>query len=494
MNIEKLESVLWDSANKLRGGIAASDYMHVVLGLIFLKYLSDKFEVRYNELVKEGLGYETDKDEYSKDMMFWIPEKARWSYISKFSKSEELGKILDEAFIEIEKENESLKNILPKTYSKLEIDQRRLGELIDLFTNKLDTTNTNGDFFGKVYEYFMGKFARNLGQKGGEFYTPKCVVELLVAMIEPFKGKVYDPCCGSGGMFVQSVDFIEKHQGKINNISVYGQELNATTWRLAKMNLVIRGIEANIGDTNGDTFHDDKHKTLRADYILANPPFNVKDYGQESLLEDPRWIYDVPPEGNANYAWIQHMISKLSQNGVAGFVLANGSLSTTSTKQEYNIRKKMIEDDIIDCIITLPDKLFYTTGIPVSLWFLRKNKQKQKEKILFIDLREKGTLIDRKTRELSEEEILETVDIYHNWINGKNYEDKKGYCYSAGLEEIRENDYSLVSGRYVGIDDSCEMSKEEIEEQIKTVSEELKELLKINDELTEKLGDILSNF
>lgn len=494
MSIEKLESVLWDSANKLRGGIAASDYMHVVLGLIFLKYLSDKFEVRYNELVKEGLGYETDKDEYSKDMMLWIPEKARWSYISKFSKSEELGKILDEAFIEIEKENESLKNILPKTYSKLEIDQRRLGELIDLFTNKLDTTNTNGDFFGKVYEYFMGKFARNLGQKGGEFYTPKCVVELLVAMIEPFKGKVYDPCCGSGGMFVQSVDFIEKHQGKINNISVYGQELNATTWRLAKMNLVIRGIEANIGDTNGDTFHDDKHKTLRADYILANPPFNVKDYGQESLLEDPRWIYDVPPEGNANYAWIQHMISKLSQNGVAGFVLANGSLSTTSTKQEYNIRKKMIEDDIIDCIITLPDKLFYTTGIPVSLWFLRKNKQKQKEKILFIDLREKGTLIDRKTRELSEEEILETVDIYHNWINGKNYEDKKGYCYSAGLEEIRENDYSLVSGRYVGIDDSCEMSKEEIEEQIKTVSEELKELLKINDELTEKLGDILSNF
>ena len=339
----------------------------------------------------------------------------------------------------------------------------------------------------------MGKFSRKLGQKGGEFYTPKCVVELLVAMIEPFKGKVYDPCCGSGGMFVQSADFIEKHQGKINNISIYGQELNATTWRLAKMNLVIRGIEANIGDTNGDTFHDDKHKTLRADYILANPPFNVKDYGQESLLEDPRWIYDVPPEGNANYAWIQHMISKLSQNGVAGFVLANGSLSTTK-KQEYNIRKKMIENDIIDCIITLPDKLFYTTGIPVSLWFLRKNKQKQKEEILFIDLREKGTLIDRKTRELSEGEILETVNIYHNWINEKDYEDKKGYCYSARLEEIIENDYSLVSGRYVGIDDSCEISKEEIEEQIKTVSEELKELLKINDELTKRLEDTLSNF
>lgn len=489
MSTEKLENVLWDSANKLRGGLAAADYMHVVLGLIFLKYLSDKFDVRYKELVDEGKGYENDIDEYSKNMVFWIPEEARWSYISKYSKSEELGKVLDEAFIAIEKQNPELKNILPKTYSKLEVDQRRLGELIDLFTNKLDTTNAGGDFFGKVYEYFMGKFARNLGQKGGEFYTPRCVVELLVEMIEPFNGKVYDPCCGSGGMFVQSANFVDEHQGNINNISVYGQELNATTWRLAKMNLAIRGIEADLGDSNGDTFHDDKHKALRADYILANPPFNIKDYGQESLLEDPRWKYDVPPKGNANYAWIQHMISKLSPKGVAGFVLANGSLSTSQT-QEYNIRKAMIEDDIVDCIITLPDKLFYTTGIPVSLWFLRKQKT-QDNKILFIDLREKGTLIDRKIRELSKEEIKETANTYHNWLKNENYEDIKGYCYSASLEEIRANDYSLVSGRYVGIDDSNEMSKEEVEEQIKIVSNELKDLLKENQELAKKVEKIL---
>ena len=308
-------------------------------------------------------------------------------------------------------------------------------------------------------------------------------------MIEPFNGKVYDPCCGSGGMFVQSANFVNEHQGNINNISVYGQELNATTWRLAKMNLAIRGIEADLGDSNGDTFHDDKHKALRADYILANPPFNIKDYGQESLLEDSRWKYDVPPKNNANYAWIQHIISKLSPKGVAGFVLANGSLSTTQ-KQEYNIGKTMIEDDIVDCIITLPDKLFYTTSIPVSLWFLRKQKTRD-NKVLFIDLREKGTMIDRRVRELTKEEIKETADIYHNWLKNENYEDIKGYCYSAGLEEIKNNDYSLVSGRYVGIDDSNEMSQEEIEEQIKIVSKELKDLLRENQELAKKVEEIL---
>lgn len=490
MENEKLENILWDSANKLRGGLAAADYMHVVLGLIFLKYLSDKFNVRYKELVKEGKGYENDKDEYIQNMVFWIPEKSRWEYISKFSNSEELGKVLDEAFIEIEKENNELKNILPKTYSKLEVDQRRLGELIDLFTNKLDLTHSTGDFIGQVYEYFLGKFARNLGQKGGEFYTPKCVVELLVNMIEPYSGKVYDPCCGSGGMFVQSANFIKEHQGNVDKISVYGQELNATTWRLAKMNLVIRGIDADLGDSNADTFHNDKHKSLRADYTLANPPFNIKDYGQTQLLEDPRWMYDIPPKGNANYAWIQHMISKLSPKGVGGFVLANGSLST-STKQEYNIRKGMLEDDMVDCIITLPDKLFSTTGIPVALWFLRKQKTRPKE-VLFIDMREKGELIDRKTRELSKEEIIETSEIYHNWLKNKDYEDIKGFCYSASIEEIRENDYSLVSGWYVGIDDSDAMTDEEIEEQIKKVSQELKELLKENEKLSLKIEKILN--
>lgn len=485
MNGEKLENILWDSANKLRGGLSAADYMHVVLGLIFLKYLSDKFNVRYQELLREGKGYENDKDEYIQNMVFWIPEKSRWEYISRFSNSEELGKVLDEAFIEIEKENNELKNILPKTYSKLEVDQRRLGELIDLFTNKLDLSDSAGDFIGQVYEYFLGKFARNLGQKGGEFYTPRCVVELLVNMIEPYSGKVYDPCCGSGGMFVQSANFVKEHQGNVDSISVYGQELNATTWRLAKMNLVIRGIDADLGDANADTFHNDKHKALRADYILANPPFNIKDYGQPMLLEDPRWKYDIPPAGNANYAWIQHMISKLSPKGVAGFVLANGSLSTSS-KQEYNIRKKVIEDNMVDCIITLPDKLFSTTGIPVALWFLRKQKTRD-NKILFIDMRDKGELIDKKTRELSKEEILEVSTIYHNWLKNDGYEDINGFCYSADLEEIKNNDYSLVSGRYVGINIENEMTLEEIEQNIVIAKKELKELLKINSELSDKI-------
>lgn len=491
MDASKLENILWDSANKLRGGLSAADYMHVVLGLIFLKYLSDKFNVRYQELLQEGKGYENDKDEYIQNMVFWIPEKSRWEYISKFSNNQELGKVLDEAFIEIEKGNSELKNILPKTYSKLEVDQRRLGELIDLFTNKLDLKDSTGDFIGQVYEYFLGKFARNLGQKGGEFYTPRCVVELLVNMIEPYSGKVYDPCCGSGGMFVQSANFVKEHQGNVDNISVYGQELNATTWRLAKMNLVIRGIDADLGDSNADTFHNDKHKAMRADYILANPPFNIKDYGQPQLLEDPRWKYDIPPAGNANYAWIQHMISKLSPKGVAGFVLANGSLSTSS-KQEFNIRKGMIEDDLVDCIITLPDKLFSTTGIPVALWFLRKDK-KRNNQILFIDMRDKGELIDRKIRELSKDEISETAKIYHNWLNNDGYIDINGYCYSASIDEIRSNDYSLVSGRYVGVGNSVDLSEEEIDEAIEKISKELKGLIETNKSLSEKIIDIISN-
>lgn len=488
MDNDKLESILWDSANKLRGGLSAADYMHVVLGLIFLKYLSDKFNVRYQELLKEGKGYENDKDEYIQNMVFWIPEKSRWEYISKYSNSEELGKVLDEAFIEIEKDNSELKNILPKTYSKLEVDQRRLGELIDLFTNKLDLKDSTGDFIGQVYEYFLGKFARNLGQKGGEFYTPKCVVELLVNMIEPYSGKVYDPCCGSGGMFVQSANFVKEHQGNVDSISVYGQELNATTWRLAKMNLVIRGIDADLGDSNADTFHNDKHKALRADYILANPPFNIKDYGQPQLLEDPRWKYDIPPAGNANYAWIQHMISKLSPKGVAGFVLANGSLSS-STKQEYNIRKKMIEDNIVDCIISLPDKLFSTFKGSVCLWFLRK--QKTNNDILFMDLRDLGEMVNTNTRELLPDEIIKISSIYHNWLTNENYADIEGFCKSTDINEIKNNDYSLVPGRYVGVATVGELSEEQINEEIKKIKIELKDLFKKSDELKEKITSII---
>lgn len=483
------EKVLWASADKLRGSISASDYMHIVLGLIFLKYISDRFEEKFVQLVKEGEGFENDKDEYLSDHIFWVPEYARWNYVSTFSKQEEIGQKLDEAFLEIEKENEELKGILPKIYSSATVDKRRLGELIDLFTNQLETS-ADGDFMGQVYEYFMGKFARSLGQTGGEFYTPRCIVKLLVKMINPLKGRVYDPCCGSGGMFVQAADFVKAHQGNVDQISVYGQELNSTTWKLAKMNLAIRGIDANLGDSFGDTFHDDKHKSQRFDYILANPPFNISDYGQPSLLEDPRWIYDIPPSGNANYGWIQHMYSKLAPKGIAGFVLANGSLSTTN-KQEYNIRKGMLEDGVIDCIITLPDKLFYTTGIPVSLWFIRKNKTTKD--VLFIDARNMGEMIDRKVRELKDNDLETITKTYHSWLSNNEYKDKKGFCKSATLEEIREADYTLVPGRYVGIDDSNKMSEEEINAEIKKVSKELLTLFEESKELEVKVIEILKS-
>lgn len=483
------EKVLWASADKLRGSIGASDYMHIVLGLIFLKYVSDRFEEKYQELVSDGDGFENDKDEYTSEHIFWVPDKARWNYVSTFSKQEIIGQKLDEAFIEIEKENDELKGILPKIYSSSTVDKRRLGELIDLFTNQLETDG-EGDFMGQVYEYFMNKFARSLGQTGGEFYTPRCIVKLLVKMLNPTVGRVYDPCCGSGGMFVQAADFVKAHQGNVDNISVFGQELNATTWKLAKMNLAIRGIDANLGDAPGDTFHDDKHKALRVDYILANPPFNISDYGQPSLLEDPRWIYGIPPVGNANYAWIEHMYSKLAPKGIAGFVLANGSLST-SAKQEYDIRKAMLEEGVIDCIITLPDKLFYTTGIPVCLWFVRKNKSNKN--VLFIDARNLGEMIDRKVRELKEEDLVLISETYHNWLNNNNYDDKKGFCKSASLEEIREADYTLVPGRYVGIDDSDKMNEEEIDAEIKKLSAELLDLFEENKQLEQKVIDILKN-
>ena len=483
------EKVLWASADKLRGSIGASDYMHIVLGLIFLKYVSDRFEEKYQELVSDGDGFENDKDEYTSEHIFWVPDKARWNYVSTFSKQEIIGQKLDEAFIEIEKENDELKGILPKIYSSSTVDKRRLGELIDLFTNQLETDG-EGDFMGQVYEYFMNKFARSLGQTGGEFYTPRCIVKLLVKMLNPTVGRVYDPCCGSGGMFVQAADFVKAHQGNVDNISVFGQELNATTWKLAKMNLAIRGIDANLGDAPGDTFHDDKHKALRVDYILANPPFNISDYGHPSLLEDPRWIYGIPPVGNANYAWIEHMYSKLAPKGIAGFVLANGSLST-SAKQEYDIRKAMLEEGVIDCIITLPDKLFYTTGIPVCLWFVRKNKSNKN--VLFIDARNLGEMIDRKVRELKEEDLVLISETYHNWLNNNNYEDKKGFCKSASLEEIREADYTLVPGRYVGIDDSDKMNEEEIDAEIKKLSAELLDLFEENKQLEQKVIDILKN-
>jgi len=493
----KLEKTLWDAACKLIGAVMPNNYMNICLGLIFLKYVSDRYETKYAQLVKEGEGYENERDAYASENVFWVPEKSRWGFISKNSKSEKIGQILDEALLEIEKDNLELKGILPKVYSRGDVDKRRLGELVDLFTNQLSTENMQGDFFGKCYEFFLGEFSKKFGQKGGEFYTPRCVVDLIVNMIEPYdkvgKGaRVYDPCCGSGGMFSQSVTFIKEHQGNIDKISVYGQELNPDTWRLAKMNLAIRGIPADLGDSYGDTFHDDKHKTLRADYIMANPPFNISDYGQPSLLDDPRWIYDIPPSGNANYAWIQHIVSKLAPNGVAGFVLANGSLSTNG-KQEYSIRKQMLEKDggIVDCIIALPTNLFSTVTIPASLWFLRKGRANT-GKTLFIDCREKGVMLNRKIRELTTEEILDIADTYHKWLKGDGYADIKGFCKSATIEEIRATDYSLVPGRYVGIDESGKQSKEEVEEEIRKVKRELKELMQKGATLDAKILEILN--
>ena len=518
---QPLEKTLWAAAGKLIGAVMPQDYIKITLGLIFLKYVSDRFETKRAQLIADGEGFENDKDAYAEDNVFWIPENSRWEYIKKYVKDEQIGTILDQALIDIEKENSELKGILPKVYSKGDVDKRTLGELFDLFSNNLATENITGDLFGRCYEYFLGEFSKKFGQKGGEFYTPRCVVDLIVNMIEPFDGRVYDPCCGSGGMFVQSANLIKKHQGNVNNISVYGQEKNPDTWRMAKMNLAIRGITADLGTAHGDTFHDDKHKSLRADFIMANPPFNLPDYGQPSLLEDPRWIYNIPPEGNANYAWIQHMVSKLAPRGVAGFVLANGSLST-SAKQEYDIRKKMLEEGIIDCIIALPSNLFSTVTIPACLWFLRKDCR-NKGKTLFFDCREKGIMIDRKIREMTyndvttghtdNEELIEKVKaynlatygdenkgdiesiaaVYHAWLKGEGYEDVKGFCKSATIEEIREADYSLVPGRYVGIDDSGKMSDEEVKAEIIRVKQELKELMEQGKVLDEKIYAILNS-
>jgi len=493
-----IEKTLWDAACKLIGTTMPINYMNICLGLIFLKYVSDRFEIRYMQLMEDGHGFENEKDAYAEENVFWVPENSRWSNLSKLSKTEEIGTKLDQALLDIEKDNPELKGILPKVYSSPDIEKRLIGELVDLFTNQLPTEDMKGDLFGKCYEFFMGEFSKKFGQKGGEFFTPRCIVDLIVNMIQPYNGRVYDPCCGSGGMFTQSIKFINNHQGNINNISIYGQERNPDTWRLAKMNLAIRSITANLGNSFGDTFHDDQHKTLRADFIMANPPFNISDYGQSLISNDHRWTSItgellIPPNGNANYAWIMHMISKLSPNGIAGFVLANGSLSTNG-KEEYLIRKAMLEYNggIVDCIITLPTKLFSTVGIPACLWFIRKNKT-NKNKVLLIDCKDKGTLLNKRIRELTQDDIVSISDTYHNWLKNENYIDVKGYCKSVTIEEIQATNYSLVPGRYVGIDDSNKLSEEEVKEEIKKVKKELKELMEKSKELDEKILSILNS-
>lgn len=438
------ENNLWAMADKLRGNIQPSDYKDIVLGLIFLKYISDSFEERYQELVDEGEGYEEDRDFYEEKCIFFVPKTARWSVIKEKARSPQIGQVIDNAMIEIEKENDSLKGVLPKNYANPSIDKVKLGELIDLFSFNLGSKEAKAqDVLGRVYEYFLGKF----GSSEGEFYTPPSLVKLLVGMIQPFKGKVYDPCCGSGGMFVQSQKFVEEHQGKKDAIHVYGQEYNAKTWQLCKMNLAIRGIDADLGPRDGDTFGNDLHKTLKADFILANPPFNVSDYALNP--EDPRWKYGVPPKGNANYAWIEHIISKLSINGVAGFVLANGSISSVR-KDELTIRKNIVDAGLVDCIVAMPSNLFYNVTIPVCLWFLSKNKTNRKNKILFIDARNIGYMETRTHREIRNEEIQKICDTYHKWQTGDKYKDEIGFCKSVLLSEIQDLNYSLSPGRYVG--------------------------------------------
>ena len=451
------EKKIWDAACTLRGNMDASEYKHVVLGLIFLKYLSDSFEARYNELVQECEGFEEDKDEYTRKGIFYVPEQARWSYISRYAHDPVIGKVIDEAMCLIEKENYRLSGVLPQNFARPELDKRRLGEVVDLFTN-IAMVEKEKDVLGRVYEYCLSRFAEEEGKRGGEFYTPTCIVKLLVEVLKPYHGRVYDPACGSGGMFVQSAKFVQSHQGKINDISIYGQDSNPTTWKLCMMNLAIRGIEANLGKHYADTFFDDQHPQLKADFILANPPFNMSSWGGDKLINDKRWVYGVPPAGNANFAWMQHMIHHLAPNGKIGLVLANGALSS-NTSGEGDIRKRIIEADLVEAIVALPSQLFYTTGIPVTLWFLNKNKT-NKGKTLFIDAREMGTMETRKLRVLTDkEDIPKIATTIENWQNGKNYQDEKGYCKSATLQEIQQNDYILTPGRYVGIQETQEDSE-----------------------------------
>lgn len=487
------EDKLWQAADKLRGSMDAGEYKHVVLGLIFLKYVSDAFDTKYLELKEDKYADEEDQDEYTSENIFWVPKEARWEYIKQYANSPEIGKVIDIAMEEIEKSNTSLKGVLNKNYARPELDKTRLGELVTLFTNLDMGTNKakEMDMLGRVYEYCISKFASAEGKGGGEFYTPACIVRTLVEMIEPFNGRIYDPACGSGGMFVQSTKFINEHQGNIKDISVYGQELNPTTWKLAKMNLAIRQIDGNLGTHNADTFHNDLHKTLKADYILANPPFNISDWGGEKLKDDLRWKYGVPPTGNANYAWLQHMLHHLSpEKGVAGTVLANGSLSS-DTSNEGVIRKEMIEDDKVECIVAMPSQLFYATGIPCSLWIMRKTKnENNKNKILFIDARNLGTMIDRKVRELSESDIRQIADTYHNWRKNENYEDILGFCKSATKEEVAENNYVLTPGRYVGTEE-IEDDGVPFEEKMQTLTSELSDHIKKSQELDEEIKKVL---
>ena len=501
---EPIEKQLWKAADKLRKNIDAAEYKHIVLGLIFLKYISDAFEELFDNLKKgegEYVGADPeDKDECKAENVFFVPENARWSYLQSKAKLPEIGKEVDQAMDAIEKDNPSLRDVLPKVYARGNLDPTNLGGLIDLVGNIAlgDAKARSADVLGHVFEYFLGEFALVEGKKGGQFYTPRSVVELLVEMLEPKKGRVFDPCCGSGGMFVQSEKFIADHQGRVNDISIYGQESNQTTWRLAKMNLAIRGIDSSqVKWNNEGSFLNDRHKDLKADYVIANPPFNDSDWSGDLLRKDGRWKYGTPPTGNANYAWIQHFLYHLSPSGQTGFVLAKGAL-TSKTSGEGVIRKELIEARLVDCIVNLPAKLFLNTQIPAGLWFLRRNKANGKfrnrtDEILFIDARNMGHLINRRTREFSAEDITTISETYYNWRNPDgDYEDVKGFCNSTSIERVRKLDYVLTPGRYVGLpDDEDDFDFNERFSKLRAEFEEqLQEETKLNKLIMDNLGKI----
>ena len=455
------EAKLWAAADALRNNMDAAEYKHVVLGLIFLKYISDAFEAKHTELQaekKKGADPE-DPDEYRAASIFWVPREARWAHLKASAPQPTIGKLVDDAMAAIERDNPTLKSVLPKEYGRPGLDKQRLGQIINLVSDIPlgSAADRAKDTLGRVYEYFLARFASAEGKSGGQFYTPSRVVRVLVEMLAPYKGRVYDPCCGSGGMFVSSEEFIEAHSGTLGDISIYGQESNYTTWRLAKMNLAIRGIEANLGKEAADSFHRDLHPDLKADYVLANPPFNDSDWRGELLKDDKRWVYGTPPESNANFAWVQHFIHHLAPSGFAGFVLANGSMSSNQSG-EGDIRRAIIEADLVDCMVSLPAKLFYSTQIPVCLWFLARDKRNgrfrdRRGETLFIDARELGVMVDRTHRELSDEDIAKIVGTYHAWRGEptvERYQDIHGFCTMATLDEIRTHQYALVPGRYTG--------------------------------------------
>ena len=504
------EAQLWQMADALRGSMDAAEYKHVVLGLIFLKYISDAFEEQHARLVAEqaqGADPE-DPDEYRAVNVFWVPPKARWAHLKAQAKQPTIGQLVDNAMTAIERDNPALKGVLPKDYARPALDKTRLGQLIDLISNIQvgDADARAKDVLGRVYEYFLSQFASAEGKKGGEFYTPRCVVKLLVEMLEPYRGRVYDPCCGSSGMFVQSVEFIRAHATGNGNggraradISIYGQESNYTTWRLAKMNLAIRGIDGQIA--HGDTFHNDRFPDLKADFVLANPPFNVSDWGGERLQGDKRWQYGTPPAGNANFAWVQHIVHHLAPAGVAGFVLANGSMSSNQSG-EGEIRKNLIEADLVDCMVALPGQLFYSTQIPACLWFLARNKnpgkglRDRRGEILFIDARKLGRMADRTHRELTDEEIARIANIYHSWRGEKDageYQDIPGFCKSATLEEVRKHGYVLTPGRYVGAapqEDDGEPFAEKMQRLVAQLREQQAEAARLDAAIAKNLEDL----